>query len=84
MGSGACDGVREGAGRIQAGLALGAFSAFPRAGGGGGRNEGSVGPPGPGAGMLHLPGEGPPWDKGRRGAEPRPLVSAAAASGRLQ
>ena len=49
--------------------------------GGGGR--GSAGPLGPGAGLSHLPGEGLPWDGGRRGAEPRPLASAAAASGRL-
>lgn len=47
-------------------------------------DEGSVWPPGPGAGMSHLPGEGPPWDKGRRGAEPRAPASAATASGRLQ
>lgn len=63
MGSGACDGVREGAGRagrIQAGLALGAFSALPRGGGLGTRTLSLLS--GRGAEMSHVLGEGPPWD----------------------
>lgn len=62
MGSGACDGVREGtgrAGRIQASLALGAFSALPR-----GRGRGTKAVVGaPWAGGLECRGslgKGPP------------------------
>lgn len=68
------------AGRIQASLALGAFSALPRGGGRGTRAASGL--PGRGARMSHLPGEGPPRTEGRGGAEPRPLISAASASGR--
>lgn len=84
MGSGACDGVRNGAGRagrIQASRALGASSALPRGGGRGTRAGSRL--PGMGPGMWHLAGEGPPRTEGRRGAEPRPPVSATCAGGRL-
>lgn len=63
MGSGACDGVREGAGgagRIQAGLPLGAFSALLQGGGRGTRALSVLS--GRGAGMSHFLGEGPPSD----------------------
>lgn len=50
---------QAGAGRIQAGMAKGAFSALP-GGEGRGVREGSV-LRGPGAGMSHLPGEDLLW-----------------------
>lgn len=45
--------------------------------------EGRVGSHWPGAGMSHIPGEGPSRTEGRRSAEPCLPVSAASVSGRL-
>lgn len=83
MGSGTCDGVREGTGRarrIQASLALGAFSALPR-----GRGRGTkavVGAPWAGGWNVAARWGRAPSDRtaGHRGADPRLLVSAASAS----
>lgn len=63
MDSGACDGVREGAGRagrIQAGLALAAFSALPQGGGRGTRTVSVLSARG--VGMSHLLELGLPSD----------------------
>lgn len=82
MGSGLCDGVREGGqaawadtGRPGPGCFLSVSSGW------GVGDEGSVGAPG--LECRTSLGKGLPGPEGRRAAEPRPLASAAAAGGRL-